>query len=154
LLAPPRVDPIAAQQIRLDRSGEALGVELALEAALALPTIAVAVPHIPTDLAGLGDPLLDVSHRRAPTERRRGEASAAPPERDNCGRRVERLDAARRNPALDLDRIEPHEPPDLQVRHAALLDQPADEARRHAEARRQAIDVEQRVRHLFGAAMA
>jgi hypothetical protein len=64
LLAAPGVDPVTPQQVGLHRTGEALCVELALEAALALLAGVVAVADIPADLTRLRDPSLEISHRR------------------------------------------------------------------------------------------
>jgi hypothetical protein len=44
-----------------------------------------------------------------------------------------RLDACGFDPPLDLDRVETHEPSDLQVRDPAFVDQPPDEANGHTK---------------------
>ena len=48
LVAAAGVDPVAVQQVGLHRAGEALGVELAGEAALALPAAVVSVAKLPS----------------------------------------------------------------------------------------------------------
>src|SRR5205823_2078725 len=58
LLPSPGIDPVAPQQVGLDGAGKALGVDRALEAALALAPTVIAVADVPTDLARLRDPLL------------------------------------------------------------------------------------------------
>ena len=78
LLAAARIDPVAAQQVGLDGSGEALRVDLALEAALALLPGVVAVADVPADLTRLRDPLLDISHRRTRFDERRARRLSEP----------------------------------------------------------------------------
>jgi hypothetical protein len=140
LAAPAGIDPVAPQQVGLNTTGKSLGVHLALETAFALPTSAVAVADVPADLTRLRDALLEVSHRRRDPVPPLPSASADPawPR----ARRRHWFDACTADPPLYLDRVEAHEPTDLQVRNAAFLDQPPYEPPRHAQACRQAVDVE------------
>jgi hypothetical protein len=127
-------------------------VELALEAALALPATAVAVPHIPTNLAGLGDPLL-VSAIAAPqrslvgTRRQQLRRCATTPVDTSTG--SIRLAKTQRSTSTGSNLT--NRPI---FRYGTRRSSTKRRTNRAITPGRQAVDVEQRVRHLLGAAMA